>query len=94
MSLSSLEIKTALVSLQFISTNSVRNKFESLADLVITNLDVLTISETKTDETFPELKFIIGGFSESYRLGCTENGAGVLLCQKRHSCQMHHRDYS
>ena len=47
MSLSSLEIKTALVSLQFISTNSVRNKFESLADLASANLDVLTSSQSQ-----------------------------------------------
>ena len=37
------------------------------------------ISETKTDEAFPESQFIIEVFSEPYRLYCTVNGRGILL---------------
>ena len=62
-----------------ITINSVRDKFESLFDLANANLDALLISETKADETFLELQFIIEEFSEPYRLDRTVNGGGVLL---------------
>ena len=58
---------------------SVRNKFESLAELVSANLDVLMISEIKIDETFPKSQFIIEAFSEPYLLNHTVNGGGVFL---------------
>ena len=47
-----------------ININSVRNEFGSLIDLASANLDVLVISETKTDGTFSESQFIIEGFWE------------------------------
>ena len=42
-----------------ININLVRNKFESLVDLVSPNLDVLMTSETKIDERFPWRDFFI-----------------------------------
>lgn len=47
--------------------NSVRNKFGSLVDLVSASLDVFVMSKIKIDETFPESRCIIEGFSEPYR---------------------------
>ena len=54
-----------------ININSIRNKFESLMKLVNKNLDILMISETKIDDTFPESQFLIEGFSAPYRLDRT-----------------------
>ena len=71
-----------MIIIDHININSVRYKFESLFDLVNTNLDVLVISETKTDEMFQEPQFIIEGFSEPYRLDLTVNGGGVPLYAK------------
>ena len=45
-----------------ININSVRKKSESLGDLIRATLDVLMISETKIDETFPESQFTIKNF--------------------------------
>ena len=45
-----------------ININSVRNKSESLVDLIRANLDVLMISETKINETLPESQFTIKDF--------------------------------
>ena len=36
-----------------ININSIRNKFEPLVGIINNNLDILLISETKTDDTFP-----------------------------------------
>ena len=37
------------------------------------------ILETKIDESFPKVKFLIEGFSTSYRLDRDSNGGGTLL---------------
>ena len=51
-----------------LNINSIRNKFESLVTFVGNNLDILMISETKIDDTFPESQFLIEGFSKPFRL--------------------------
>ena len=39
--------------------NSIRNKFDFLAQQVKGNIDILMISETKLDESFPVGQFLI-----------------------------------
>ena len=48
------------------------------------NLDILMISETKTDDTFPDSQFLIKGFSVPYRLDRTAKGGGILLYIREH----------
>ena len=36
-----------------ININSIRNKFETLASLVVYDINILIISEAKIDESFP-----------------------------------------
>ena len=43
------------------------------------NVDVLLISETKLDKSFPPAQFIIKGYSEPYRLDRNSKGGGLLL---------------
>ena len=38
--------------------NSVRNKFESVMKDISCNVDLLMISETKTDDSFPKSQFL------------------------------------
>ena len=40
-----------------LNINSIRNKFDFLAHQVNGNIDILTISETKLDESFPPSQF-------------------------------------
>ena len=56
-----------------------RNKFKSLSAQVKGNIDVLMVSETKIDDTFPVGKFVIDGFSTPYRLDRDSNGGGIML---------------
>ena len=37
------------------------------------------ISETKINESFPQGKFLIDGFSSPYRLDCDSKGGGIML---------------
>ena len=43
------------------------------------NLDVLFVSETKINDSFPIGNFLIGGFSTLYRLDRNSNGGGLML---------------
>ena len=56
-----------------------RNKFESLSTQVKGNIDVLMVSETKIDDSFPVGNFVIDGFSTPYRLDRESNGGGIML---------------
>ena len=42
-----------------ININSLRNKFHSLEMLIKGNLDILVITESKLDESFPAQQFVI-----------------------------------
>ena len=43
------------------------------------NIDVLLVSETKIDDSFPNENFLIDGFSTPYRLDRNSNGGGLIL---------------
>ena len=58
--------------------NSLRNKFDSLVRMLHNNLDILLISETKIDFSFPTAQFQIKGY-KTYRLDRKNNGGGILL---------------
>ena len=62
-----------------ININSLRNKFEALKMLITGNLDILVITETKLDESFPSQQFNIEGFSSPFRLDRNINGGGIMI---------------
>ena len=45
-----------------LNINSMRNKFEQRSTIVNSKIDILMISETKLDETFPATQFLLQGF--------------------------------
>ena len=47
-----------------LNINSLATKFEQLREIIGTNLDILTIQETKLDASFPSGQFFIDGYSE------------------------------
>ena len=47
--------------------------------MINNNIDILMISETKLDPSFPNDQFHIHGFSELYRFDRNGNGGGILL---------------
>ena len=62
-----------------LNINSLRNKFSSLIELVHGNIDILILTETKLDHTFPEKQFFIPGYKKPYRLDRKNNGGGVMI---------------
>lgn len=56
-----------------------RNKFNLLIEIVNNNINVLMISETKLDPSFPTEQFHIHSFPELYKFDKDGNGGGMHL---------------
>ena len=65
--------------LAHLNFNSLRNNFDALVEQVSGNVDVLVLSETKIDESFPEGQFKIPGFCTPFRLDRDSFGGGILV---------------
>ena len=62
-----------------LNINSIPNKFEQWKDLFMQYFDILVLSKTKLDGTFPTAQFLGNDFSEPYRLNRNRNGEGVMI---------------
>ena len=62
-----------------LNINSVRNNFQALTYIIDHNIDLLLISETKLDDSFPTAQFQMKGFSVPYRYDRNGKGGGLLL---------------
>ena len=61
------------------NVNSVRNKFEVHSNSIKGNLDVLMISQTKLDSTFPSNQFTIKVYAAPIRFHRNGRGRGIVL---------------
>ena len=43
------------------------------------NVDILMVTETKIDESFPTSQFIMPGFNSPYSFDRTKDGRGILV---------------
>ena len=62
-----------------LNINSSRNKIDMLTNNITENIDILMLSETKIDHSFPTQQFKINGFSTPYRMDRSCHGGGILL---------------
>ena len=62
-----------------LNINSIRNKFEMLKEVVGTKIDILLISETKLDDTFPLNQFVLEVFTPPCKLDRAKHGGGLML---------------
>ena len=62
-----------------LNINFLDKKFEPLMDQVMNNVDILLLSETKLDDTYPSGKYFIEGYKEPIRLDRNKNGGGLLF---------------
>ena len=62
-----------------LNINSIRNQFNFVANQVQGNIDILTISETRLDESFPPGQFLLDGYSVPFRSHRDGNAGGILL---------------
>lgn len=62
-----------------VNINSIRNKFSSLFSMIDNKIDILLITETKLDDSFPIGQFCIKGYSTPYRLDRSSKGGGIMI---------------
>ena len=62
-----------------LNINSTSNKFDNLKLIIQGKIDILVITETKTDSTFPLNQFAIQGYPKPYRFDRNRNGGGVFI---------------
>ena len=62
-----------------LNINYIRNKFNSLKLLIKGNVDILVITESKLDNTFPIQQFVIEGYNLPYRLDKNASSGGVII---------------
>ena len=62
-----------------LNINFLSPKFEQLSYLIKDKIDILLISETKLDSSFPKSNFEIEGFKDPYRLDRNCYGGGVMV---------------
>ena len=62
-----------------LNINFLYQKFEALKNLVKNRVDILVISETKLDNSFPIGEFEIEGYSTPIRLDRNCHGGGIIL---------------
>ena len=67
------------IKIGLLNINSFRNKFDLLVPIVVRNLDILLITETKIDSCFSEAQFEIDDFTTPYRVDRDCHGGGILL---------------
>ena len=70
------------VVVSYLNINSIQNKFDSLQEIIGQNRDILTISETKLDMSFPTTQFMIPGYHKPYRIDVSNNSGGILVYVK------------
>ena len=62
-----------------LNINCLRNKFEILQETITNKVDILLISQTKLDSSFPLNQFHTDGFTTPYRLDKNQNDGGITL---------------
>ena len=62
-----------------LNINSLKKKIEILKETITSKVDILLISETKLDSSFPLNQFHIDSFTTPYRLDRNQNGEGIML---------------
>ena len=65
--------------IEHLNGNSLRTKFELLAHQIKDNIDILRMSETKVDESFQQVSFLMNSFSSPNRLNRNCHHGSILL---------------
>ena len=78
-----------------LNINSIRYKFDFLKEIIGDNIDILLISETKIDDSFPVGQFIINRFHTPFRKDRNDKGGGLIFFIRDHiPCRRIHLDFS
>lgn len=77
--LSSLKTSPKNIVISYLNVNSIRNKLNAVRNLILENVDILCIAESKLDSSFPAGQFSVPGFKQPIRLDISDKSGGLLL---------------
>ena len=81
-----LNVNNAVIS--YLNVNSNRNKYDSFKVLTVGNVDIMILSETKLDDSFPTSQFLIEGFKEPFRVDRDRySGATLIYINEQIPCK-------
>ena len=67
-----------------ININFLESKFDALKLLIEDILDILVVTETKIDASYPTAQFEINGFGTPFGLDRNKHGGGVMIYVREH----------
>ena len=50
----------------YLDINAVQNNFKNMSSLILENVDILIVAETKLESSFPMAQFLIPGFHHPF----------------------------
>ena len=62
-----------------LNISSIKNKLDRMKPMLLDDIDILMVTETKLDDFFPASHFNVEGFSTPFRLDGNKNGRGIIL---------------
>ena len=62
-----------------LKVNSLPNKFDSLKSIMKNYKDIIVLTETKLDDSFPTSQFTIEGYSKPFRHDRNSDGGSILI---------------
>ena len=62
-----------------LNINSLPIKFAQFQKMVLKYVDILILTETKLDDSFPTYQFMVDGFSMPYQQDKNRNGSGIMI---------------
>ena len=68
-----------IIILGHMNINSLRNRFESIADVIQGTFDICVLSETKIDESFSDKQFSLNNY-RIFRKDRNRYGRGITFC--------------
>ena len=66
------------IMLGHLNINSLRNRFESIADVIQGTFDIFLLSETKIDESFPDKQFRVNNY-RIFQKDRNRYGGGIMF---------------
>ena len=67
------------VLIAYLNINSVSNKFYSIPPLIVHNIDIFALAETKLDFSFPESQFLLERMKKPYRFDVSSRKGALLM---------------
>ena len=67
------------IMMEALNINSISPKFDEVKLMLSGYFDVLIVTESKLDDSFPKAQYCIDGFSIPYRLDRNRNGGGLMI---------------